>query len=186
MSSFRYPEFRYPDFSPRGHVLLNRLGCHFKTLSFDVQEETADGSHRHEEARRGRGLQILEKARRPAGDVTVKEASLCCEIRWLAEGAPDEARHHLAERGDMVLRLADSFSPRDAKLGHVLTQPRQGPIMEKTGQVIGGIGKQLGLAHADEEVEMLALDLLELAAPRHLGQRPDGLAQLRGIAFESA
>src|SRR3546814_5923490 len=85
----------------------------------------------------------------------VEEAALLSEIGRSSEASSDEAGHHLAERGDVVFRLLHVVGAGDAQARHVVAQPRQRLLVQEPGQIVGGVGQQLALADADEEVEVL-------------------------------
>src|SRR5262249_55964197 len=50
-------------------------------------------------------------------------------------------------------------------------QPRQRPLMQKAGEIIGAVREQLAAAEPDKEVEVLALDALSAGAACRLGER---------------
>jgi hypothetical protein len=83
-------------------------------------------------------------------------------IGFLGHAAAQEAGHHLAEEGDVVLGLMHPGRARDAQALEVGAQLGQRALMQEAGQVVGGEGQQLAAAQADEEVVILALKRLGL------------------------
>ena len=55
--------------------------------------------------------------------------------------------------------------------GKIVAQPRQRPLVQEAGQIVGAIGKKLAAAEPDEEIEIFALDPLGVRRARRLGER---------------
>ena len=70
----------------------------------------------------------------------------------------------------MVLRLGVFLAPLDAKGGEGFTHQRKRALIQKPGQVIGGIGQQFAACHTDEKLEILALDSGRLGLARRRGE----------------
>ena len=65
----------------------------------------------------------------------------------------------------MIFRFVLLLDAFDAERGEILTQPRQRPLVQEAGDIIGAVGHQFAAADADEEIEEFALDLLASALP---------------------
>ena len=61
--------------------------------------------------------------------------------------------------------------PLDAEALQVAAQARQRPLVEKAGQIVGGVGEKLAPPQADEQVEVLAPDPLRVRPRRRLAER---------------
>jgi len=69
------------------------------------------------------------------------------------KGAGGEIRHDLAQDRDVILGLAAMTVALDAEPRKVGAQPRERPLMQEAGEVIGAVGQKLAASHADEEIE---------------------------------
>ena len=65
----------------------------------------------------------------------------------------------------------------------IVAQPRQRPLVQEAGEIVGAVGQQLAAAEPDEEIEVLALDALDSASRGGLAERrmrePSGVASPR-------
>src|SRR5690606_23675444 len=103
----------------------------------DLEEDAAHRAQcRIQDGRFGL-LKVAEEVGRPTADMCFEEALLLLRGKGSAECAVDHSCHHLAERGDVVLRLLHRRIARDTKTRHVLPQLCQRLLVEKAGQVIG-------------------------------------------------
>src|SRR5438876_10639378 len=71
----------------------------------------------------------------------------------------------------MILRLGLPSRALDAEPRQALAQARQGPLMQKAGQVVRAIGQKLATTEPDKEIEEFALGALGARLPCRLGQR---------------
>ena len=81
------------------------------------------------------------------------------------------------------------FSTRSRpNVGEIAAQPRQRPLVQKAGQIVGGIGQDFAASDPDEEVEILALHGVARArdatSARAAWARPSGVSS--AIQFASA
>ena len=73
------------------------------------------------------------------------------------------------------------------KRRQILAQPRQRPLVQEAGEIIGAVGQQLAAADADEQIEEFALDLASTsrvlaASASSTCARPSGVASPRNSA----
>ena len=71
----------------------------------------------------------------------------------------------------MILGLDIAFAARDRELVEILAQPLQRPFVEKAGEIVGAVGQELAAAEPDEQIEVLALDLVGIGQQRGFRQR---------------
>ena len=88
----------------------------------------------------------------------------------------------------MILGFHLSFGAFNAERAQILAQSHQRPLVEKAGEIVRAVGKQLAAPDSDEEVEKLALDLLSAlalsaACARATCARPSGVASPRSLAM---
>ena len=85
----------------------------------------------------------------------------------------------------MILRLDLALGALDAERAEIVAQPRQRPLVQEAGEIIGAVGQQFAAAEPDEEVEVFALDALDASlrsppAPAPTCATPSGV----GIAAQ--
>src|SRR6266852_1188155 len=113
---------------------------------------------------------------------------LAISARRSRETVARQPRHDLAQDRGMILGLGLAGSPFDAELLQIRAQPRQRPLVQKTGEIVGPIGQKLAAPDADEEIEIFALDALDLAAAggvRERGMRRSDRARIAAQAGEA-
>ena len=86
----------------------------------------------------------------------------------------------------MIFGLGIAFGALDAERREIVAQPRQRALVQEAGEIVGPIGQQLAAAEPDEEIEIFALDALDLGFARGLGQRRMRDAKRRRIAAQTA
>ena len=91
--------------------------------------------------------------------------------RRRCEAAVDQTGHDFAQDRDVILGFRIALGALDAKLHEILAQARERPLMQESGEIIGAVGQQLAAAEPDEEIEVLALDLVRRGVFRGLGER---------------
>jgi hypothetical protein len=69
----------------------------------------------------------------------------------------------------VIFRLRIIRGARDPGRGEIGAQARQRPLVEKSRQIVGGIGQELAAAETDEQIEIFAF-----------GLRRDGIGGGRG------
>ena len=84
----------------------------------------------------------------------------------------------------MILGLVLPLGAFDAERGKILAQPRQRPLVEEAGEIIGAVGQQLAAPDADEQIEKFALDLLGVGRARGLRQSGVRHAERRRVAAQ--
>src|SRR4029077_19138242 len=96
-----------------------------------------------------------------------------------------KSSHDLAQRGRMILRLEIVLDTLDAEYSEVVAEPRKRAFVEKTGQIVGGIGQQLASPKTDEQIEIFALDTGGHDLRCGLGQNGMGLTKRRCVAAQA-
>ncbi len=84
----------------------------------------------------------------------------------------------------MVFRLAVPLGALQPEARQVAAQRRERALVKESGQVIGGVGKQLAPPDADEQLEVFPLDRFGLRRPGSRGERGMRAAERRRIALE--
>ena len=82
----------------------------------------------------------------------------------------------------MIFRLRIVRDVLDLKRSEIGAQARQRPLVEKAGQVVGGIGQELAAAETDEQVEIFALDFRGDRTGRSFSKRRMRVPKRRRIA----
>src|SRR5256885_1322448 len=72
--------------------------------------------------------------------------------------------------------------PRDGERAQIGAQARERAFIEKAGQIVRGVGKQLAASYTDEEVEEFARDLFGIRIMCGLRKRRVGETERRRIA----
>ena len=72
----------------------------------------------------------------------------------------------------MIFRFHLAFGAFDAERAQILAQSRQRPLVEKAGEIIRAVRKQLAAPDADEKIEKLALDLFDARILCGFAQEP--------------
>src|SRR4051812_49298581 len=86
----------------------------------------------------------------------LEELRLLAEVRF--EVTAREAGHDLEQDSDIILGLARRAGALDPEPLQIFAHPRQRPLVQKTGQIIGGIGQQLAATEANEKSEEFLAD----------------------------
>ncbi len=97
----------------------------------------------------------------------------------------NDAAHHLAQHGDMILRLGNALCSLYAERGQIFPHLGERALMQETGKIVGGIGQQLAAADADEKAEELVSHLLRCSAAGRDAEPDMGHAQRAGVAFDA-
>ena len=88
----------------------------------------------------------------------------------------------------MILGFHLSFGAFNAVRAEILAQSRQRPLVEKAGEIVRSVGKQLAAPNSNEKVEILALrssrrSRSPAACARATCARPSGVASPRSLAM---
>ena len=120
------------------------------------QEEPTERSHLTIKLCCCRSFQINEEATNPRGEMFLEKILLHSAGRWeLAAGHPG---HDLAKSSSVILRLHLSLGAFDTVRAEILAQSRQRPFVEKAGEVIRSVGKQIAASNSNEQGEIFARD----------------------------
>ncbi len=68
----------------------------------------------------------------------------------------------------MILGLRLAGGPFDSELAEIRAQPRERPLVQEAGEIIRSVGQQFAAPETDEEIEIFALDALDIGALRRL------------------
>src|SRR5690242_13317743 len=128
------------------------------------------------------GREIDEEPSDPRRQMLFEDPPLILDGR--GEVSADQARHDLAENRRVILGLMLVLDTLDAEHAEILAQARQRPLVEKTGEVVRAIGKQLAAADADEEIEEFTLDRLGARSARGFRERRVRKAERRVVAAQ--
>ena len=66
----------------------------------------------------------------------------------------------------------------------ILAHPRQRALVQKAGQIVGGIGQQFAAAEPDEEIEEFLADGAVVASPRRLREFDMRDAEIGPVALQ--
>src|SRR5262245_38880232 len=135
-------------------VSTRPLSRELERLSLDIQECLPERAHARVEVCRLADRHVGKQAAHPRRYMRLEDLAVCPGRRL--ERAVDEAGHHLAQGGGVVLGLGLALYALDSQALQVATQPRQRALVEKAGQVVGRIGQQLAASQSNEQVEVLA------------------------------
>jgi hypothetical protein len=100
------------------------------------------------------------------------------------EAAIGKTGHDLAQRRSIIFRLRIVLRALDAERSEIAAQPRQRPLVQEAGQVVGGIRQDLAAPDSDEQVEIFALDRRCGDILCGFGERGVGAPERRVVAFE--
>src|SRR5690348_5553347 len=139
-----------------------------KSLALDLDKNPSDPRHMAIEVRSLRRFEIGKKPADPRCQMPLEHSPL--RVRCGGEGTVDEARHDLAENGRVILGFRLAVDALDLEALQVLAQPRQGTLVEKSGQIKGRIGQELAAPDADEQIEEFALERRGIAVACRFGE----------------
>src|SRR5262249_31979581 len=127
-------------------------------------------------------FEIGEEALDPRLEVLLEQLAISpCRRR---EPAADKSGHDLAEDRSVILGFGFAGNTFDAKFAQVCAQTRERPLVQKSGEIIGGIGQKFPAPEADEEIEVFAPDSLDIGPAGGLGKRRMSQSDRRGIAAQ--
>ena len=81
----------------------------------------------------------------------------------------------------MILGFHLPFGAFDAEREQILAQPRERPFVEKAGEIIRAIRKQLAAPDSNEEIEKLTFDLF--GAQIICGLRQSHMRESRAVSY---
>src|SRR5262249_57581254 len=150
------------------HSAWRRSQRQRESLVFDFHEYSPDGSDAAVELGRLGVFEIGEKAPDPGRHMGMEYwAARLLRAGQFADGEPG---HDLAQDTGMILRIGDVVGASNAEPSEVPAQARERPLVQKAGEIIGGIGQKLATTDADEQVEVFALDYARLGDVCSFGQ----------------
>src|SRR5271169_7267289 len=117
-------------------------------------------------------LEIGKEVAYPRRQVFLKRSAIC--PGWGAEISARQPRHDFAQRGGMIFRFSFAVDALDAEPCEVVAQARQRALIQEAGKIIRTIGHQFAAPNADEQIEELTLDPLDICRLRRLGERRVG------------
>src|SRR5262245_66286007 len=87
------------------------------------------------------------------------------------EAAPPKPRHDLAQDRRVILGLRLSGYPFDSELAEIRAQSRKRPLVQEASQVIRSVRQKFPAPEPNEEIEIFALEALDIGALRRLCER---------------
>jgi hypothetical protein len=163
---------------------LSLLCRHLKCLGFDPHEHPADSADRLVEIRTLDGFQILEQMIRPWRQMFVKKRALAGQAGGRAERPGYQAAHDFAQGSDMIFGLGGVVGNLNAQFRHGIAQIGERFFIQKTRQIIGRIGLQLGRPDTDKQIVKFFTDGPGIRRRRRRAKRPDGAAKVGVVRFE--
>ena len=148
--------------SPPRQISARRSRRQRESFRFDIHEHAAERADAPVEVGRFGAFQIGEEAARPRAPCASRR--ICCSVLRRRERPPAKARHDLAQGRGVILRLGLPSARSMPSAREIVAQPRERPLVQKAGQIVGRIGQQLAAAEPDEEIEIFALDALDVDA----------------------
>jgi hypothetical protein len=85
----------------------------------------------------------------------------------------------------VILGLGPTRSAFDAEPGEMLAQPRERPLVQKSGEIIRTIGQKFPAPEADEEIELFPLAALGVGAAGGFRERRVGKPEEARIAAQA-
>lgn len=158
-----------------------------KGARLHIREGASNLSHRPVEPRTGRHSQIVEELRRPGLQVTREEASLTrrtASEHGRVKLTDRETRHNFTKAGDVVFGLMAPVDTLNSHLRKIAPQVCQRSFVQETSEIEGGVGQKLAAPDADEEFEILLLDLFGRPLPSRASQNPVRLPEGSFVAFK--
>lgn len=112
-----------------------------------------------------------------------KELLLFRYTRRCAEAPADQAGHHFAQRGDVILGLIDVFLPLNAETRHIGAQSGKRFFIEESGQIVTAMGQQFAAAQTDEKCIEFTMSVARIDRVGQAGQGGDATTDRAVIAF---
>src|ERR1700755_346424 len=133
--------------------LLSRLHRQEINLGLNFHQGPAERTYRPVKVGRFSLFQVDKEPPPPCRQMLLEEIAVY--VIGTDEASVDKASHDLTENCNMILGLG-SLRPFDAEMFKRLAQPRRRPEVQRAGQIVGGVWRQLALTEPNKQIEEFA------------------------------
>ena len=97
--------------------------------------------------------EIVKKLFSPRLNMPLEKAAIF--MRLGVHAAQDQPSHSLKQEADMIFRFGVTFAALQPQALQILPHTYKRALIEKTGQIIRGVGEKLSAPNAHKQIEML-------------------------------